>query len=33
MRLISMVISVATVSLAARTLDPDGFGVWTAVGS
>ena len=31
MRLISMVISVLTVSLAARTLDPDGFGVWTAV--
>ncbi|HKG37421.1 MAG TPA: flippase [Conexibacter sp.] len=33
MRVISMIISVATVSLAARTLDPDGFGVWTAVGS
>ncbi len=31
MRLVSMVISVATVSLTARTLDPDGFGVWTAV--
>jgi len=31
MRLISMVISVGTVSLTARTLDPDGFGVWTAV--
>ena len=31
MRLISMPISVVTVSLAARTLDPDGFGVWTAV--
>ncbi len=28
-----MVISVATVSLAARTLGTDGFGVWTAVGS
>jgi O-antigen/teichoic acid export membrane protein len=33
MRLISMPISVVTVSLAARTLDPDGFGVWTAVGA
>lgn len=31
MRLVSMAISVATVSLTARTLDPDGFGVWTAV--
>lgn len=31
MRLISMPISVVTVSLAARTLDPDGFGVWIAV--
>jgi O-antigen/teichoic acid export membrane protein len=31
MRLISMPISVVTVSLAARTLDPDGFGVWTGV--
>jgi O-antigen/teichoic acid export membrane protein len=33
MRLVSMLISVVTVSLAARTLDPDGFGVWTAVGA
>jgi O-antigen/teichoic acid export membrane protein len=31
LRVISMPISVVTVSLAARTLDPDGFGVWTAV--
>jgi O-antigen/teichoic acid export membrane protein len=31
MRLISMPISVVTVSLTARTLDPDGFGVWTGV--
>ncbi|MDW5596352.1 flippase [Conexibacter stalactiti] len=30
---ISMPISVITVSLAARTLDPDGFGVWSAVGA
>lgn len=30
---ISMPISIVTVSLAARTLDPDGFGVWTAVGA
>jgi O-antigen/teichoic acid export membrane protein len=30
---ISMPISVVTVSLAARTLDPDGFGVWSAVGA
>jgi O-antigen/teichoic acid export membrane protein len=33
LRLVSMPISVVTVSLAARTLDPDGFGVWTAVGA
>lgn len=33
LRLISMPISIVTVSLAARTLDPDGFGVWTAVGA
>jgi O-antigen/teichoic acid export membrane protein len=31
MRLISMPISVVTVSLTARTLDPGGFGVWTGV--
>lgn len=31
LRVISMPISVVTVSLAARTLDPSGFGVWTAV--
>jgi O-antigen/teichoic acid export membrane protein len=30
-RLISMPISVLTVSLTARTLDPDGFGVWIGV--
>jgi len=30
---ISMPISIVTVSLAARTLDPEGFGVWTAVGA
>lgn len=28
-----MPISIVTVSLTARTLDPDGFGVWTAVGA
>jgi O-antigen/teichoic acid export membrane protein len=33
LRVISMPISVVTVSLAARTLDPAGFGVWTAVGA
>ncbi len=31
LRLISMPISVVTVALTARTLDTDGFGVWTAV--
>ncbi|HEX5147115.1 MAG TPA: flippase [Conexibacter sp.] len=31
LRLISMPISVVTVSLAARTLDPHGYGVWSAV--
>jgi len=29
-RVISIPISIVTVSLTARTLDPDGFGVWTA---
>ncbi len=29
-RAISIPISIVTVSLTARTLDPDGFGVWTA---
>lgn len=30
LRIVSMPISVVTVSLTARTLDPSGFGVWTA---
>jgi O-antigen/teichoic acid export membrane protein len=32
-RFISMPISVVTVALTARTLDTDGFGVWTGVGA
>ena len=33
LRVLLMPISVITVSLTARTLDPDGLGVWTAVGA
>jgi O-antigen/teichoic acid export membrane protein len=33
LRVISMPISVVTVSLAARTLEPSGFGVWSAIGA
>lgn len=33
LRVLMMPISVVTVSLTARTLDPDGLGVWTAVGA
>lgn len=33
LRVLLMPISVVTVSLTARTLDPDGLGVWTAVGA
>jgi lipopolysaccharide exporter len=33
LRVLVMPISVVTVSLTARTLDPDGLGVWTAVGA
>ncbi|HEU4702449.1 MAG TPA: flippase [Conexibacter sp.] len=33
LRVFMMPISIVTVSLTARTLDPDGLGVWTAVGA
>lgn len=33
LRVLVMPISIVTVSLTARTLDPDGLGVWTAVGA
>lgn len=33
LRVLVMPISVVTVALTARTLDPDGLGVWTAVGA